>query len=90
MPLSRALTRGRYSRIVGVTLSKLINFLLFWRLNPPTLAVAPENMHLNYAGTSLVLQLPVAAHLIDVFQLEVETQEDELIHAASSKSLCQQ
>src|SRR3954469_9253684 len=47
-------------------------------------------MHLNSAGTSSVLQLPVAAHLIDVFQLEVETQEDKLIQAASSKSLCQQ
>ena len=47
-------------------------------------------MHLNSAGTSSVLQLPIAAHLIDVFQLEVETQEDELIQAASSKSLCQQ
>ena len=46
------------------------------------LAVAPENMHLNSVGTSSVLQLPVAAHLIDVFQLEVETQEDELIQAA--------
>src|SRR3954470_9462780 len=30
------------------------------------------------------------SNLIDVFQLEVETQEDELIQAASSKSLCQQ
>ena len=29
-------------------------------------------MHLNSAGTSSVLQLPVAAHLIDVFQLVVE------------------
>ena len=63
---------------------------LVWRLSPPALAVAPESMHLNSAGTSLVLQLPIAAHLIDLFQLEVETQEDELIQAASSKSLCQQ
>ena len=59
-------------------------------LNPPALAVAPENMHLNSAGTSSVLQLPVAAPLINVFQLEVETQEAELIQAASSKSWCQQ
>ena len=59
-------------------LSKLINFFVFC-LNPATLAVALESMHLNSTGTSSVLQLPVAAHLIDVFQLEVETQEDELI-----------
>ena len=59
-------------------------------LKPPALVVAPESMHLNSAGTSSVPQLPVAAHLIDVFQLEVETQEDELIQVASSKSLCQQ
>ena len=63
---------------------------LVWRLNPPALAVALENMHLNSAGTSSVLQLPVAAHLINVFQLELETQEDELIQVASSKNLCQQ
>ena len=34
-------------------------------------------MHLNYVGTSSVLRLRVTTHLIDVFQLEVETQEDE-------------
>ena len=72
---------------VGKTLSKLS---LVRCLNPPALAVAEENMHLNSAGTSSVLQLPIAAHLIDVFQLEVEIQEDELIRTASSKSLCQQ
>ena len=43
------------------------------------LAVAPESMHLNSAGTSSVLRLPVAAQLIDVFQLVVETRETELI-----------
>ena len=46
-------------------------------------------MHLNSVGTSSVLQLPVAAHLIDVFQLVAETKEAEVIQAASSKSLCQ-
>ena len=59
-------------------LATLLTFFV-WRLNPLALAVAPENMHLNSAGTSSVLQLPVAEHLINVFQLEVETQEDELI-----------
>lgn len=53
------------------------------------LAIAPESMHLNYAGTSSVLRLLVAAQLIDVFQFVVETQEAKLIQTASSKSLCQ-
>ena len=68
-------------------LIKLINFL-FWRLNPPALAVAPESMHLNAPGTSAVLPLLVAAQLIDVFQLVVETQETELIQTVSLNSLC--
>ena len=54
------------------------------------LAVAPESMHLNALGTSAVLWHLVAAQLIDVFQLEVDTQEAELIQAASSKSWCRQ
>ena len=33
---------------------------LDWCSNPLALAVAPENMHLNSAGTSLVLQLLAA------------------------------
>ena len=33
-------------------------------------------MHLNAPGTSAVLLLLVAAQLIDVFQLVVETQEN--------------
>ena len=37
-------------------------------------------MHLTALGTSAVLQLLIAAQLIDVFQLVVETQETELIH----------
>ena len=37
------------------------------------LIVAPERMHLNAPGTSTVLSLLVAAQLIDVFQLVVET-----------------
>ena len=43
------------------------------------LAVAPESMHLNAPGTSAVRPLLVAAQLINVFQLVVETQETELI-----------
>ena len=54
------------------------------------LVVSPESMHLNAPGTSVVLPLLIAAQLIDVFQLEVETQEAELIQATSSKSLCLQ
>ena len=53
-----------------------------------TLAVAPESMHLNAPGTSAVLPLLVAAQLIDVFQLVVETQETELIQTVSLNSLC--
>ena len=44
-------------------------------------------MHLNSAGTSSVLRLPVAEHLIDVFQLKVETQEDELILGSEFEEL---
>ena len=51
-------------------------------------AVAPESMHLNAPGTSAVLPLLVAAQLIDVFQLVVETQETELIQTLSLNSLC--
>ena len=40
-------------------------------------------MHLNAPGTSAVLPLLVAAQLIDVFQLVVETQETELIQTVS-------
>ena len=47
------------------------------------LAVAPESMHLNAPGTSAVLPLLVAAQLIDVFQLVVETQQTELIQTVS-------
>ena len=43
------------------------------------LAVAPESMHSNAPGTSIVLPLLVIAQLIDVFQLVVETRETELI-----------
>ena len=42
------------------------------------LVVAPESMHLNASKTSAVRPLLVAAQLIDVFQLVVETQEIEL------------
>ena len=52
------------------------------------LAVAPESMHLNALGTFAVLPLLVAAQLIDVFQLVVETQEIELIQIVSLNSLC--
>ena len=40
-------------------------------------------MHLNAPGTSVVLPLLVAAQLIDVFQLVVETQETKLIQTVS-------
>ena len=43
------------------------------------LAVAPESMHVNALGTSTALPLLVAAQLIDVFKLVVETQETEPI-----------
>ena len=52
------------------------------------LVVAPESMHLNAPGTFTVLPLLVAAQLIDVFQLVVETQETELIQTVSLNSLC--
>ena len=45
-------------------------------------------MHLNFVGTSLVLRLLAATQLTDAFQLVVETEEAEVIQAASSKSLC--
>ena len=51
-------------------------------------AVALENMHLNAPGTSAVLPLLIAAQLIDVFQLVVETQETELILTVSLSNLC--
>ena len=54
------------------------------------LDVATENMHMNSSGTSTILQLLVAAQLINVFQLVVETQETELIQTVSLNSLCQQ
>ena len=47
-------------------------------------------MHLNSAGTSSDLRLLAAVQLTDAFQLVVETEEAEVIQAASSKSLCQQ
>ena len=40
-------------------------------------------MYLNAPGTSTILLLLVAAQLIDVFQLVVETQEIELIQTMS-------
>ena len=52
------------------------------------LDVAPESMHLNAPATSVVLLLLVAAQLIDVFQLVVETQQTELIQTVSLNSLC--
>ena len=48
-------------------------------INPPALAVAPESMHLNSAGTSSVLRLLAAAQLTDAFQLVDETEEAEVI-----------
>ena len=45
-------------------------------------------MHLNSAGTSSVLQLLAATQQTDAFQLVAETEEAEVIQAASSKSLC--
>ena len=54
------------------------------------LAVAPESMHVNAPGTSAILPLLVAAQLVDVFQLVVETQETELIQTVSLNSLCKQ
>ena len=52
------------------------------------LDVAPESMHLNSPGTSGILRLLVAAQLIDVSQLVVETQETKLIQTVSLNSLC--
>ena len=53
------------------------------------LAIAQESTHLNSAGTSSVLQLLAAAQLADAFHLVAETEEAEVIQAASSKSWCQ-
>jgi hypothetical protein len=65
------------------SLASLLSFYCL-ALKSTNVSVAPESMHLNSAGTSLVLRLPVTAHLIDFCQLELETQEAELIQAASS------
>ena len=46
-------------------------------------------MHLNSAGTSLVLRLLATAQLTGAFRLVAETEEAEVIQAVSSKSLCQ-
>ena len=43
-------------------------------------------MHLNSAGTSSVLRLLAAAQLTDAFQLVAETEEAEVIQAASRRA----
>ena len=50
--------------------------------------VALESMHLNFVGTSLVLQLLAIAQLTDALQLVAETKETKVIQVASSKRLC--
>ena len=72
----------------GNKLSKLISFVLFGAKILQRLLLHQKSMHLNAPGTSAVLPLLVAAHLIDVFQLVVETQETELIQTVSLNSLC--
>ena len=64
--------------MLAISLASLLA-LSYLALNPPTLAVALESMHLNARGTFAVLPLLVAAQLIDVFHLVVETQETKLI-----------
>ena len=66
----------------------LASLLTFFCL-APALAVAPESMHLNSVGTFSVIRLRVAAYLTGAFRLVAETEEAEVIQAASSKSLCQ-
>ena len=73
--------------MLAISLASLLAFSDL-ALKSPTLAVAPESMHLNAPGTSAVLPFLVAAQLIDDFQLVVETQETELIQAVSLNSLC--
>ena len=74
--------------MLAISLANLL-ILSSLTLKSSKLVVPPESMHLNALVTSAVLPLLVAAQLINVFHLVVETQETELIQTVSLNSLCQ-